>query len=92
VEFPHPKFSVTCLPQIITIGRDEFPGIVLRRSLARVTALFGAALVIFGVWLKARSQERFLIAELGSLVCACCGATASKGHTNRRCSLVVSES
>ncbi len=32
---------------------------------ARVTALIGAALVIFGIWLKARSEERFLMAELG---------------------------
>ena len=33
---------------------------------ARVTALLGAALVIFGLWLKARSEERFLTAELGT--------------------------
>jgi len=32
---------------------------------ARATALVGAALVIFGIWLKASSEERFLMAELG---------------------------
>ncbi len=32
---------------------------------ARVTALLGAALIIFGLWLKARSEERFLTVELG---------------------------
>ena len=31
----------------------------------RVTALIGAALVIFGIWLKASSEERFLMAEFG---------------------------
>ena len=30
-----------------------------------LTALFGAALIILGVWLKARTEERFLLAELG---------------------------
>jgi hypothetical protein len=61
-EFPHPKFSVTCLPQFITIGRDEFHGVVLRRSLARVTARAAppSSPLACG-WLKARSQERFLI-------------------------------
>lgn len=33
---------------------------------ATITALVGAALVIFGLWLKARSEERFLVTELGS--------------------------
>ena len=33
---------------------------------ATVTALLGAALIVFGLWLKARSEERFLAAELGS--------------------------
>ena len=32
----------------------------------RVTALLGAALIIFGLWLKARSEERFLTVELGT--------------------------
>lgn len=32
---------------------------------ATVTALMGAALIAFGLWLKARSEERFLVAELG---------------------------
>jgi protein-S-isoprenylcysteine O-methyltransferase Ste14 len=32
---------------------------------ATVTALVGAALVACGLWLKARAEERFLIAELG---------------------------
>jgi protein-S-isoprenylcysteine O-methyltransferase Ste14 len=31
----------------------------------RVTALFGAALIILGVWLKARTEECFLLTELG---------------------------
>lgn len=31
----------------------------------RVSALLGTALIIFGLWLKARSEERFLMAELG---------------------------
>ena len=33
---------------------------------ARVTALIGTALIIFGLWLKARSEERFLMTELGA--------------------------
>jgi protein-S-isoprenylcysteine O-methyltransferase Ste14 len=32
---------------------------------ATVTALLGAALIVFGLWLKARSEEFFLTAELG---------------------------
>jgi protein-S-isoprenylcysteine O-methyltransferase Ste14 len=32
---------------------------------ATVAGLIGAALVAFGLWLKARSEERFLMAELG---------------------------
>jgi len=32
---------------------------------ATVTALLGATLIVFGLWLKARSEERFLTAELG---------------------------
>jgi protein-S-isoprenylcysteine O-methyltransferase Ste14 len=32
---------------------------------ATVTAIFGAALIACGLWLKARSEERFLTAELG---------------------------
>ena len=32
---------------------------------ATVTALVGAALIIFGLWLKASSEERFLMVELG---------------------------
>jgi protein-S-isoprenylcysteine O-methyltransferase Ste14 len=31
----------------------------------RLTALFGAALIILGVWQKARTEERFLLTELG---------------------------
>jgi len=31
----------------------------------RLTALFGAALIILGVWMKARTEERFLLTELG---------------------------
>jgi protein-S-isoprenylcysteine O-methyltransferase Ste14 len=30
-----------------------------------LTALIGAALIILGVWLKARTEERFLLTELG---------------------------
>lgn len=33
---------------------------------ATVTAILGAALIAFGLWLKARSEERFLAPELGS--------------------------
>jgi protein-S-isoprenylcysteine O-methyltransferase Ste14 len=32
---------------------------------ARMTALLGVAFIIFGLWLKARYEERFLRAELG---------------------------
>jgi protein-S-isoprenylcysteine O-methyltransferase Ste14 len=32
----------------------------------RITALIGAALIIFGLWLKARTEERFLMVELGA--------------------------
>jgi protein-S-isoprenylcysteine O-methyltransferase Ste14 len=32
---------------------------------ATVTALFGAGLIAFGLWLKARYEERFLTVELG---------------------------
>jgi len=35
-------------------------------AVATVTALFGAALIIFGLWQKARMEERFLIVELGA--------------------------
>jgi protein-S-isoprenylcysteine O-methyltransferase Ste14 len=35
-------------------------------AVATVTALFGAALIVFGLWQKARMEERFLIAELGA--------------------------
>jgi protein-S-isoprenylcysteine O-methyltransferase Ste14 len=31
----------------------------------KLVALLGSALVILGVWLKARTEERFLVAELG---------------------------
>ena len=31
----------------------------------RITGLIGGALVILGVWLKARTEERFLTVELG---------------------------
>ena len=33
---------------------------------ATFTALLGSALIIFGLWLKARSEERFLKVELGA--------------------------
>ena len=33
-----------------------------------MTALIGVAFVIFGIWLKARTEERFLMAELGQEV------------------------
>jgi protein-S-isoprenylcysteine O-methyltransferase Ste14 len=32
----------------------------------RISALIGAALVIVGIWLKARSEERFLAVQLGA--------------------------
>jgi protein-S-isoprenylcysteine O-methyltransferase Ste14 len=31
-----------------------------------VTGLLGAAVIVFGLWLKARIEERFLTAELGA--------------------------
>ena len=34
----------------------------------RITGLIGAAFVTFGIWLKARTEERFLMAELGQEV------------------------
>ena len=34
----------------------------------RATALIGVAFVILGIWLKARSEERFLMAEFGAEV------------------------
>ena len=33
---------------------------------ATVTALIGAALIVFGLWVKARAEERFLSGELGA--------------------------
>jgi protein-S-isoprenylcysteine O-methyltransferase Ste14 len=33
---------------------------------ATIIALIGAALIVFGLWLKARIEERFLTAELGA--------------------------
>ncbi len=31
----------------------------------RVTGLLGVAFIILGIWLKARTEERFLLTELG---------------------------
>jgi protein-S-isoprenylcysteine O-methyltransferase Ste14 len=41
---------------------------ILASAIAEATwpALVGAALVVFGLWLKARVEERFLTAELGA--------------------------
>ena len=33
---------------------------------ATATALIGAALIVFGLWVKARAEERFLTGELGA--------------------------
>lgn len=33
---------------------------------ATATALIGTALIVFGLWVKARAEERFLTAELGA--------------------------
>lgn len=33
---------------------------------AKLTGLVGAAVIVFGLWLKARTEERFLTAELGA--------------------------
>jgi protein-S-isoprenylcysteine O-methyltransferase Ste14 len=33
---------------------------------AKVTGLLGAAIIVLGLWLKARTEERFLTAELGA--------------------------
>jgi len=38
----------------------------------RLTALIGGALIIIGIWLKARTEERFLLAELGPAYDAYC--------------------
>jgi protein-S-isoprenylcysteine O-methyltransferase Ste14 len=40
--------------------------VALAAAEATVAAILGAALIAFGLWLKARSEERFLAAELGS--------------------------
>ena len=51
----HPIYTGLIIALLATAAAD-----------ARVTALLGAALIIFGLWLKARSEERFLTAELGA--------------------------
>ncbi|MDE2283382.1 MAG: isoprenylcysteine carboxylmethyltransferase family protein [Hyphomicrobiales bacterium] len=51
----HPIYTGLIIALLATAAAD-----------ATVTALIGAALVIFGLWLKARSEERFLVTELGS--------------------------
>jgi protein-S-isoprenylcysteine O-methyltransferase Ste14 len=51
----HPIYSGLILALIATAVAE-----------GRVTGLIGAALVIFGLWLKGRSEERFLTVELGA--------------------------
>ena len=50
----HPIYTGLTIALLATVATE-----------GRVTALVGAALVIFGIWLKASSEERFLMAELG---------------------------
>jgi protein-S-isoprenylcysteine O-methyltransferase Ste14 len=50
----HPIYSGLMIALVATAAAE-----------GRLTALFGAALVILGVWLKARTEERFLLTELG---------------------------
>jgi protein-S-isoprenylcysteine O-methyltransferase Ste14 len=50
----HPIYSGLIIALVATAAAE-----------GRLTALFGAALVILGVWLKARTEERFLLTELG---------------------------
>jgi protein-S-isoprenylcysteine O-methyltransferase Ste14 len=50
----HPIYSGLIIALVATAAAE-----------ATVTALIGAALIIFGLWLKARSEERFLMVELG---------------------------
>ena len=50
----HPIYSGLIIALVATAAAE-----------GRLTALFGAALIILGVWLKARTEERFLLTELG---------------------------
>ena len=50
----HPIYSGLMIALVATAAAE-----------GRLTALFGAALIILGVWLKARTEERFLLTELG---------------------------
>jgi protein-S-isoprenylcysteine O-methyltransferase Ste14 len=50
----HPIYSGLIIAIIATAAAE-----------GRWTALFGAALIILGVWLKARTEERFLLTEFG---------------------------
>ena len=50
----HPIYSGLMIALIATAAAE-----------GRLTALFGAALIILGIWLKARTEERFLLTELG---------------------------
>jgi protein-S-isoprenylcysteine O-methyltransferase Ste14 len=51
----HPIYTGLIVALVATAAAD-----------ATITALVGAALIIFGIWLKARSEERFLKVELGA--------------------------
>jgi protein-S-isoprenylcysteine O-methyltransferase Ste14 len=50
----HPIYSGLMIALVATAAAE-----------GRLTALIGAALIILGVWLKARTEERFLLTELG---------------------------
>jgi protein-S-isoprenylcysteine O-methyltransferase Ste14 len=50
----HPIYSGLIIALVATAAAE-----------GRLTALIGAALIILGVWLKARTEERFLLTELG---------------------------
>jgi protein-S-isoprenylcysteine O-methyltransferase Ste14 len=51
----HPIYSGLIIALIATAAAE-----------ARLSGLLGAALVILGVWMKARTEERFLLTELGA--------------------------
>jgi protein-S-isoprenylcysteine O-methyltransferase Ste14 len=51
----HPIYTGLIVGLVATVAVD-----------GTITALIGGALVVFGLWLKARAEERFLMTELGA--------------------------
>lgn len=51
----HPIYTGLIVGLVATVAVD-----------GTLTALIGGALVVFGLWLKARAEERFLMTELGA--------------------------